>query len=157
MWYTLGMLHRLFNRTAFYFIGILVGWSLHASTADALVINPDSGSSYPYQRWVDQAQAPLPAGPISVYDGHRPEVQRHCGQIALGCSGLQEGWIFVRTIPSKRIARLVFLHELGHTYGNTYSERFAQGYAYCARYGLRAPIPRPIGYRPICKRVLADA
>lgn len=126
---------------------LALGATAHAST----VINPESGTSYPYQQWVDEARVPTPDTTVTVIEAHCPySVNRP------DCTW-DGGPIYF--VPGSSTPRAVFLHELGHTFDyiamtdearadflglrhdprpwfsppNSPNEQFAEGFSICAR------------------------
>jgi hypothetical protein len=79
--------------------------SAQAST----VISPESGASYPYQRWVDRAKVPTPDVALTVYEGECPE------NGAVGCTR-PDGTVWILPRKNRLSVRAIFLHELGHQF-----------------------------------------
>jgi hypothetical protein len=117
-------------------LAILVAGFVTAASASATttIIEPP-GSHFPYQRWVDEAKVPTPAGSIPVI-----ESTLECGVPDLGCT--DGATIWVDMVGGKA----TFLHELGHVFAFQHpelaafeNERFADSYSLCARLHRIAP------------------
>ena len=141
----------------------------------ATTIAPGSGTSFPYQRWVDRAQVPTPDLTITVDE--RPDLSssQDCFANVFGCAGIDG---ISLKIPAPRVA-FTFRHELGHvfafwtndaltdafaaltireTQGIYDDELFADMYAICARRTphrrtWEGPIRRVSDAQAICRLI----
>lgn len=137
------------------------------------VISADSGTSWPYQRWVERMKVPTPDVTVTVVEN-----TDRCSYPALGCTDGSTIWL----MPTLD-ARFTFRHEVGHIFDQQVTavdgghlqrrfseitrqpydlERFANTYALCSE---RARFPRTwvggyLGYRKaraVCPMIRAAA
>lgn len=124
-----------------------------ASPAAATTLARPDGTPWvgTWQRWVDQALLPTPAGRVTLIPDRCPAYATD--RDSVGCAYLAERVIYVRRDHRER--RLTLLHELGHIveheqatdqeraawaasqglqWGDVARERFANAYADCARW-----------------------
>jgi hypothetical protein len=93
-------------------IAVLVGVLVMAAPAQAATtISPESGTSFPYQQWVDEAKVPTPDVTLRV-------VEQGCHGsygYATACTRRDSYTIWLDpTVATRR--RAAFLHELGHNF-----------------------------------------
>lgn len=125
-----------------------------AGQASAATITPESGSSYPYQRWLDEAMVPTPDAEITVHETPCPSEAPWGGTAP--CAQGTEIWL-----PPTRHPHRLFFHEVGHVFdtvelddderaaflalidevGSPWmvgpdapGEQFAEAYQWCARF-----------------------
>ena len=120
-----------------------------SSAQGATVISPESGTSRPYQRWVNRARVPTPPIAVTVIGEPCPT------GLGRSCTS-PDGPIYIA--PSELHPRHAFYHELGHKFDytvmtddgraafealqgdarpwrsspNSPHEQFAEGYSICA-------------------------
>lgn len=75
------------------------------------IVAADGSPQHPYQRWVNRAQVPTPAGTLTVIES------LDCAAGALACTrrGTSEIWLY----PGVLLPRSAFLHEVGHQFDFT--------------------------------------
>lgn len=112
---------------AFLFAALVLAFGVSSASAETTITCEPC--TYPYQRWVDEAMVPTPAGSIPVI-----ESTLECGEADLGCTDGSTIWVDMVG------GKATFLHELGHVFAFQHpelaefnSERFAQSYSLCAR------------------------
>lgn len=85
----------------------LGGLALCGQAQASTTISPDSGTTYPYQRWVDEARVPTPDVTLTVVEAPCPYEQ------ATGCTRDDASTIWLNPVLGHRHE---FLHELGHQF-----------------------------------------